>query len=57
MHVIFDCSNYLFIVSFTEPEIKNTKYLDRNSHYILLSKMLDVDSMSSLLHMLKNKIK
>jgi len=56
MHILFSAfPNYLFIISFTEPEIKRTKYYDciwSESLIMLLTKMLDLDSTSSLLHML-----
>lgn len=61
IHILFfSFPNYLFIISFTEPEIKRTKYYDciwTESLLMLLTKMLNLDSTSSLLHMLKNKIK
>lgn len=61
MHILFfTFSNCLFIIRFTEPEIKRTKYYDSiwtENLIMLLTKMLDLDSTSNLLPMLKNKIK
>lgn len=61
MHIpFFTFPNYVFIISFTEPGIKRTKYYDciwTESLIMLLTKMLDLDSTSSLLHMLKTNTK
>lgn len=58
--LFFTFQKYLFIISFTKPEIERTRYYDciwTESLIMLLTKMLDFDSTSSFLHMLKNKIK